>query len=233
MASIYLMRHGQASFGADDYDQLSELGQQQATLLGGSLVAKMPRPDKVVCGTMLRHRQTADASLRAFGADDVPEIISDANWNEYDHQQMLGALDERLLTPTGVKAFLANESNPKQAFEKVYIKAVSRWMSGDYDGDYVEPWQQFKDRVLKGLQQVVNASEDCKHVLVYTSGGPISLIAQSLLGAPEPQMMHINWTLVNCGITKLVTRSRGPFISTLNEHTVFEGEDKRGLVTYK
>jgi broad specificity phosphatase PhoE len=26
MGTLYLVRHGQASFGADDYDQLSELG---------------------------------------------------------------------------------------------------------------------------------------------------------------------------------------------------------------
>ncbi|MCH1491392.1 MAG: histidine phosphatase family protein, partial [Luminiphilus sp.] len=30
MASIYLIRHGQASFGSDNYDQLSPVGQRQA-----------------------------------------------------------------------------------------------------------------------------------------------------------------------------------------------------------
>ena len=34
MASIYLVRHGQASFGAANYDQLSTLGQRQADLTG-------------------------------------------------------------------------------------------------------------------------------------------------------------------------------------------------------
>ena len=32
MASLYLIRHGQASFGSDHYDQLSPLGQRQADL---------------------------------------------------------------------------------------------------------------------------------------------------------------------------------------------------------
>ena len=34
MGTLYLVRHGQASFGADDYDQLSPLGHQQALRLG-------------------------------------------------------------------------------------------------------------------------------------------------------------------------------------------------------
>ena len=37
MSAIHLIRHGQASFGADDYDLLSALGERQARLLGESL----------------------------------------------------------------------------------------------------------------------------------------------------------------------------------------------------
>ena len=34
MGTLYLVRHGQASFGAADYDNLSELGHRQAVRLG-------------------------------------------------------------------------------------------------------------------------------------------------------------------------------------------------------
>ncbi|MGK0529545.1 MAG: broad specificity phosphatase PhoE, partial [Alteromonadales bacterium] len=34
MTDIYLVRHGQASFGKANYDKLSELGGQQAIWLG-------------------------------------------------------------------------------------------------------------------------------------------------------------------------------------------------------
>ena len=34
MGTLYLVRHGQASFGAADYDQLSELGRRQSVRLG-------------------------------------------------------------------------------------------------------------------------------------------------------------------------------------------------------
>jgi broad specificity phosphatase PhoE len=39
MASIYLIRHGQASFGSANYDQLSTLGQRQADVTGEFLSA--------------------------------------------------------------------------------------------------------------------------------------------------------------------------------------------------
>ena len=34
MTSIYLVRHGQASFGKKDYDNLSGIGEKQSFLLG-------------------------------------------------------------------------------------------------------------------------------------------------------------------------------------------------------
>jgi broad specificity phosphatase PhoE len=40
MGTLYLVRHGQASFGADDYDQLSALGRRQSVRLGEYLRGK-------------------------------------------------------------------------------------------------------------------------------------------------------------------------------------------------
>ena len=61
MTAIYLIRHGQASFGKAEYDCLSELGQKQATHLGASLKARAILFDKVIIGGMQRHQQTATA----------------------------------------------------------------------------------------------------------------------------------------------------------------------------
>ena len=53
MGQILLVRHGQASWGAADYDVLSDLGEEQGTAVGRALADL--RPDVVVHGTMLRH----------------------------------------------------------------------------------------------------------------------------------------------------------------------------------
>jgi len=55
MAVIRLIRHGQASFGRKDYDNLSEIGKRQSTVLGESLKDRAGEVDLVVCGAMKRH----------------------------------------------------------------------------------------------------------------------------------------------------------------------------------
>mgnify|MGYP006207489193 FL=1 len=58
MGTLYLVRHGQASFGADDYDQLSERGQAQSQRLGAYWRERGLRFDAVYTGTLRRHAQT-------------------------------------------------------------------------------------------------------------------------------------------------------------------------------
>src|SRR5215204_6819888 len=83
MGSILLIRHGQASWGSDDYDQLSALGQQQSTALGMSWEASDWAPTSAVAGSMKRHAQTAISTIDACGQGEGYDI--DDGWNEYDH----------------------------------------------------------------------------------------------------------------------------------------------------
>src|SRR3546814_14066718 len=84
MGAIYLIRHGQASFGAVDYDKLSKRGVEQAAVPGQALAARGVKPDVVICGGMLRHRETALGCLQAMGL--ACEWQSAVAWNEYDHE---------------------------------------------------------------------------------------------------------------------------------------------------
>jgi len=69
MAEITLLRHAQASFGADNYDQLSELGHRQAQWLGQHLRNPGKGFDRLVMGSMVRHRETAHARRDYLAAD--------------------------------------------------------------------------------------------------------------------------------------------------------------------
>ena len=90
MSAVYLVRHGQASFGAADYDVLSERGQQQAQVLGQALARAQAGFAVVASGDLQRHRQTAQACLEAMGL--APAWRSDAGWNEFDHVRVITAL---------------------------------------------------------------------------------------------------------------------------------------------
>ena len=58
MGTLYLVRHGQASFGAEDYDNLSELGVKQSVRLGEYWRGKGLKFDAALVGTLKRHAQT-------------------------------------------------------------------------------------------------------------------------------------------------------------------------------
>ena len=72
MGLVLLVRHGQASFGADDYDVLSETGVEQSRVLGRFLAAAGISPGAVVHGAMKRQRDTATAMVEAAGLVGCP-----------------------------------------------------------------------------------------------------------------------------------------------------------------
>ena len=74
MGTLYLVRHGQASFGADDYDQLSDLGRRQSVRLGQYLRERYGdglRFNAVLTGTASAH---SDIHLHLFS--DSAEAVS-------------------------------------------------------------------------------------------------------------------------------------------------------------
>ena len=233
MASVYLIRHGQASFGQENYDQLSELGQQQATHLGQVLARRLPKFDGVCLGTMLRHRQTANNCLNGFEqAFEQADPIFDEGWNEYDHQDILRQYRPEFITSKSMMSYIAKQANPKKAFEENFNGAIDRWIAGQHDHQYTESWTGFTTRVHRALQSTLANNFDKKRIAVFTSGGPISLVTQHLLGVPEEKIMQMNWTLLNCGVTKVVAAGPRLFVASLNEHTHSEGAEHKHFITY-
>ncbi len=233
MATIYLIRHGQASFGQENYDELSDLGRQQATRLGIILGQRLPRFDAVCLGTMTRHKQTAANCLQGFDQDfDGVGPIFDDGWNEYDHQDILRQYRPEFATSKSMMAYIRKQTDPKKAFEDDFNGAINRWMAGQDDQDYVESWSEFTGRVHQAFKNTIEKSSDKKNIAVFTSGGPISLVSQHLLGVPKERLMQMNWTLLNCGVTKVVTTGSRSFVASLNEHTHFEGAENKRFISY-
>lgn len=230
MGVVYLVRHGQASFGAADYDQLSELGVTQAKVLGEALQARLPRVDAVITGTMARHWQTADACLKALGVAVPHQRV--AGFNEYDHEEIIVRHIPRYVDKGLMMQDLAETPDPRRAFQELFTQAVARWVEGRHDADYAESWAGFRDRSLRALTELIQGLGASKTALVFTSGGPITAICQDLLHIPDEHAFRLNWTLANCGITKVVYSERGRYLASLNEHSHFEGA-QRALLTYR
>ncbi len=230
MGAIYLIRHAQASFGAADYDQLSELGLTQARVLGQALRSRRPRVDRVVCGTLRRHHQTAEGCLQAM---ELPaRWDSDPGWNEYDHQNVINIFDPRYVDPAAMPADLAASDNPRKRFQEIFVRAMDRWSGGQHDAEYRESWPTFRSRVHDALARLNASLGKSQGALVFTSGGPIAAACAALLNLRAEDALRLNTKLANAAITKLVCSETVIHLSTVNEHGHFEGQDS-ALITYR
>jgi broad specificity phosphatase PhoE len=217
VAVIYLIRHAQASFGARNYDKLSEFGEQQATRLGQTLA--QVKPELVMSGSMHRHQQTA--SLAGFTAE------VDPGFNEFDHQEVLVAHKPAYKRHTVMVADLARTGNPKRAFQDVFTAATQRWIDGG-DG-YTETFQAFCDRSEAAVRRTAERLGTSQTALVITSGGPIAAVVSRLLSGGNGLWAKLNPVTINTAITKVVSGRGGLTVVSYNEH-VHVGAD---LLTYR
>lgn len=231
MSSIYLVRHAQASFGADDYDQLSEKGHEQARILGAVLRERIPQRALVFTGSQRRHKETAAGCLEAMGEASSP-MHELRGFDEFDHNELLARLDPRYADRAQLVADIMAGDDPRKTFHQIFTRAVARWTSRAHDAEYTEPWPEFRRRVRAALDEVTTSLQPHQNALIFTSGGPISAICEELLHLPDSEAFRISWLLVNCSVTKLLLRRSGLSLSTLNEHAHFEGKQSEYL-TYR
>jgi len=213
MGSVHLIRHGQASFGSDDYDQLSPIGMQQSTALGTSWEASGWAPAAAVAGSMKRHAQTAIAAIDACGQGDGYDI--DDGWNEYDHLAIARAHDPASLTLDA------------KAFQRQLNAALDGWIAGE--GDHAETYRDFVGRVMTSFGKATAAAGPGRSIAVFTSGGPIAMVASHLLTGDDSAFQRINDVMINAAVTTVIVGSTGPRLLALNESTHLP----RDLVTYR
>ncbi|MEH6421435.1 histidine phosphatase family protein [Pseudomonas sp. CGJS7] len=249
-ATIHLIRHGQAAFGAADYDRLSDLGREQSRLLGIALAPLAGEGDVAICGGMRRHRQTAEECLSAIAqsqADPSPSPASgrgagvraskiaadqtDPRWNEFDHTQILARHAPEYTDHDQLVAHLSAQPDPRRAFQTLFAAAMTRWCDGRYDSDYDETWPAFQARCVAAAHAAAIAAGDSGNVWVFTSGGPIAAVAQHLLQVSDAQALRLSWTLVNASHTQLHVAASGLRLSTFNGHAHLYARE--GLITYR
>lgn len=230
MGAIYLLRHGQASFGSNNYDQLSPMGHRQSRVLGEALRRRGVQPDVVVSGSMQRHQETAAGALA--GLDVSLALQPHPGVNEFDHENVIEVAQPRYADKLVMMGEMAASGDPRRAFQKFFQDAVSRWVGGNHDDEYTEPWSVFKLRCVSALEDLVRLTPPKGTTLVFTSGGTISVICAHLLGLNDAQAFTINWTLANAGITKILSGRDGLHLVSINEHAHLEGSEP-GLLTYR
>lgn len=224
MTTIYFIRHGQASFGAESYDKLSPNGELQAKLLGQYFDKILKQEPYVVAGSMQRHQQTANLALAESFAE--ANIITNSAWNEFNHQQVFEQFDERFKQPHLLKQEVAKFESPREYLEQIFEGAIGRWTGGEYHHEYEESWPTFKTRVETALPNLCDELAETKprYAVVFTSGGVISVVAGKLLELNTNRTFALNWAIANTSITTVRLVGNQPQLLSLNEHHFIKAE---------
>ncbi|ALH96055.1 histidine phosphatase family protein [Acinetobacter equi] len=225
MTTIYFIRHGQASFGAESYDKLSPKGEIQAKILGEYLHKILKEEPYIVAGSMHRHQQTATISLNECFPH--AKIHTNSAWNEFNHQQVFAKYDELFAQPQVLKKLVSQQDDPYQYLSDTFAHAIERWTSNEYSDEYDESWPQFKLRVENALQNLCDELTKIKprYAVVYTSGGVISVLAGKVLELDIPKTFSLTWAIANASLTTCRLIHDEPQILSLNEHHYLKVED--------
>ena len=222
MGTLYLVRHGQASFGADDYDQLSPLGLQQAQRLGAHWLAHGQRFDTVLMGTLRRHAQTLDGIAQGLPGLPAPQVLP--SLDEYDSLALIRAIHtEPLQKPNTPELY-------RHHF-RLLCDAIAQWMAGVISPQGMPSWEDFSLGVRRVLDQVRRDHAD-QNVLLVSSGGPISTAVGEVLGTAPEVTIALNMRIRNSAVTEFSVSPKRLMLQTFNSLAHLDAPEYAGWVTH-
>ncbi|MBV2205377.1 histidine phosphatase family protein [Stutzerimonas degradans] len=236
MGSIYLIRHAQASFGAQDYDVLSPLGYRQAEALGDYLAQLGIRFDRCISGELHRQQDTARTTLARLDRSDKgpPSLEIDAAFNEFQADAVIRAhLPELLEVEPNALHILRNAASHRAEFQRLFTFVVHRWISGEHEKEELESWSSFLERVAGGLERLLKQAEKSDKIAVFTSGGTITALLQRIIGVPAVKAFELNWQIVNTSLSQLKFRGREVALASFNSHAHLQLLKNPELVTHR
>jgi len=214
-ARVLLVRHGQASAIAADYDQLSELGREQSRLVGAHFERFALAPDRVLVGPRRRHAQTHDEARREGWreAEIAPEL------DEHHAVQLLVALGPSLVTRDDElgrlarEAFTQDHGSMRKALTRVFGAIVPAWARGEVEHPGIESFVDFRARIRRFVDRI---RESEGTTVAFTSGGAISAIVAEIHGLDTTQLLDLMWHVRNASITEIVVRDGRLSIASMN-----------------
>ncbi len=208
MRTLYLVRHGQASFGSHNYDQLSPIGQQQSILLGQYFAKSGLQFDTVLCGSLQRHHQTWHGIAQGLASS--YSVQTDAALNEYDSDAIIQALPAAEREPWQLP--------DKQAASKAYFRnlrtGLDRWMAGSTQPVGMPSYAEFTHNLVQVLEQVQQSS--ARSVLIVSSGGVITTAIGHILGLNAAARIDLNMQLRNSAVSEIQLTSRRMLLHSFN-----------------
>ena len=235
MATIYLVRHGQASFGADDYDKLSPLGIRQAQVVGRYLRDCEISFDAVYSGDLLRQRETAQLAI-ASQPREVSHRI-DPRFNEIrNDEQLQYLLPEVTRNQPAVQDLVDRGLRSSKDYQKVIDAVFNFWVSPASQDERIQSWSEYSQGVRQALLEVIREQGAGKTVGIFTSGGTIATIVAQVLGLTGEQTYQFYEPIFNCSVTQLFYSGERVSLSYFNDRSFLQLLGTQGgenLVSYR
>ena len=219
MSTLTLVRHAQASFLSDNYDELSPLGEEQAERLGEFWAMQEVRFDRAYTGPGRRHRDTAQTIARVFArrGQPFPEVHLLHDLDEFNIDTVLYSKPETVvdmhpgLAPAYEQLIAAQDDVQarRRAFQHFFEGVAALWVEGKLEVPGVEDWSDFARRVRRAIAAMTSGSPSGHRVVAFTSGGPIAVAVQHALHLTPHHTLQLVWALRNASLTEfLYTKDR-------------------------
>ncbi len=235
MATIYLVRHGQASFGAENYDRLSALGERQAQVAGRYLRDAGVVFDAVYSGDLERQRDTARLVLQSQPRP-VPHH-TDTRFNEIRNDEQLEHLAPVLAESNpALRELLERGLRSSKDYQKVIEAVFNHWVSPGCEEPRIQSWEDYSAGVHAALREVMQAQGAGKTLGIFTSGGTIATIVAQVLGLGGEHTYRFYEPVFNCSITQVFYSGTRASLSYFNDRSflqVLGAQAGEELVTYR
>ena len=236
MASLYLIRHGQASFGSTNYDQLSPLGQRQADVSGRFFADVGMHFAQAVSGDLSRQRETGERILASQAEPATLRV--DPRLNEVDNEGQIAALLPMLCERDAAFAerVKAGRSDSKQ-YQKVIQAVFNAWVSPDCpELPGTASWPDYLAGVKGALEEAMSSAAGGSDTAIFTSGGTIATAVSWVLGVPHEKIYGFYEPVFNCSITRLIFSRGRVSLSNFNDTAhlqLLSQQLGESLVTYR
>jgi broad specificity phosphatase PhoE len=225
MSRIYLVRHGQAAFGTDDYDRLTETGIAQCRQLARHWRAIGRQVDLVYSGTLRRQRESAEAFVQAAAEQGGAALTvrSLAGIDEYNHLALLAAHQG-----DGPES---DATRDRRAFHRRLSAALQAWAAGELGS--VEPFRQFRDRCAAALATLLRETGRGRTAVLFGSAGSLAAAMQPALGLADWDLLRLKLTFFNTGVSSLLFDGETITIESLNAVSHLEQPAFTQLITHR
>lgn len=238
MASLYLIRHGQASFMQANYDQLSKIGEVQSAYLGRYLAENEHLFEACWMGSLARHKGTFEGVRGIFKEKEMPfpeaEVLTGLNEHHaaeihYKHLPDFLEEEENASLKKTYAEFGKDHPQVKKALLRLFFQSTRLWARGELHSNGYEAFPDFKKRVTEAYEVLIQAMETKLNAIVFTSGGTIAMLMGILLELGDEKIIELNWQIKNTSITEF-SYSKGKFYLRGFNHLPHLKEDK--LITF-